>query len=177
VLCYQRYIFSLIPGPGTFVLGRGVFPSSIAVEKGDQIEFNPLVQVWVLNPPETLYGDLNEDSVVLKVVYSNVSFLLTGDAGFEAEDKILLSSYPASPVSDVLKVGHHGSRYASDDDFLQIVTPEICIISVGDGNDYGHPHPEAVARLQESGCTIYRTDEDGTIVVSTDGEEYQIKEN
>jgi competence protein ComEC len=74
-------------------------------------------------------------------------------------------------------VGHHGSRYGSDEDFLEIVTPEICIISVGEENDYDHPHPEALTRLQESGCRIYRTDEDGTIVVSTDGEEYQIKEN
>jgi competence protein ComEC len=114
--------------------------------------------------------------VVLKVVYGSASFLLTGDAGFEAEDSILFSSYPASPDSDVLKVGHHGSRYASDEDFLQIVTPEICIIMVGEGNDYGHPHPEALSRLQETGCTMYRTDEDGTIVISTDGEEYQIIE-
>jgi competence protein ComEC len=149
----------------------------ITVEKGDQIEFNPEIEMWVLNPPETLYGDPNEDSVVLKVVYSNVSFLLTGDAGFEAEDSILLSSYPDSPDSDILKVGHHGSESASNEVFLQIVTPEICIISVGEGNTYNHPNPDALSRLQDCGCMIYRTDEDGTIVISTDGEEYQIGEN
>ncbi|MBA7473264.1 hypothetical protein ES707_08599 [subsurface metagenome] len=72
--------------------------------------------------------------------------------------------------ADVLKVGHHASRYASSAEFLAAVSPAISVIPVGDGNDYGHPHEEALERLEATGSRIYRTDRDGTVIIATDGQ-------
>jgi competence protein ComEC len=66
---------------------------------------------------------------------------------------------------------------ASDDDFLELVKPEFCIIMVGEGNAYGHPYPEAPSQLHDCGCTIYRTMKIGRMIVSTDGEDYQFIDN
>jgi len=74
----------------------------------------------------------------------------------------------------VLKVGHHGSRTASSDDFLAAVRPKEAFISCGVGNDYGHPHNAVLQRLQENRIRVYRTDRDGTVTLKTDGEKYHI---
>jgi len=142
-------------------------------KRGQSIVLNPAFRMDVLNPGAELHGDLNEDSVVLRVTTGDVAFLLMGDAETEAEAEILASGYEIR--SDLLKVGHHGSRYASGALFLTNVTPAISIIQVGDGNDYGHPTEEALQRLQAVGTTIYRTDEHGTILVGTDGRTLQVQ--
>lgn len=121
---------------------------------------------------EVLYlGDddsnLNETSIVLRGVYGDNSFLFTGDATDNCESVILKNK--SFIDSDVLKVGHHGSRYSSSVDFLKKVTPKYAIISTGIGNSYDHPHQEAITRLENIGSEIYRTDINGTIVVSSDG--------
>lgn len=121
---------------------------------------------------EVLYlGDddsnLNETSIVLRGVYGDNSFLFTGDATDNCESVILKNK--SFIDSDVLKVGHHGSRYSSSVDFLKKVTPKYAIISTGIGNSYDHPHQEAISRLENIGTEIYRTDINGTIVVSSDG--------
>jgi competence protein ComEC len=142
-------------------------PYTVA-ERGQTIALDPDLAIEILNPgPETI-GDLNEDSVVLKVTYGDISYLLTGDAGTPAEESMLAAGLDLD--ADVLKVGHHGSRYASSEAFLAAVSPAISVISVGAGNDYGHPHAEALDRLKATGSRIYRTDEDGTVIVATDGE-------
>ncbi|OGB74229.1 hypothetical protein A2V68_00470 [candidate division Kazan bacterium RBG_13_50_9] len=110
--------------------------------------------------------DINESSVVAKVIFGQRQFLLTGDVGFSTES-MLLDYYPNLDAT-VLKVGHHGSRHASSAEFLRAVQPQIAVISVGQ-NSYGHPADETLGRLQEVGTKIYRTDQNGMVEVVTDG--------
>lgn len=114
--------------------------------------------------PDAAYrtsGDPNDTSLVLRTDLPGFSALLTGDANLESE-----TALPADALdADVLKVGHHGSKTSSGEDFLNLVSPEIALISSGKGNRYGHPTPEALERLENSGMEVYRTDEEGTIVV------------
>lgn len=140
-------------------------------EKGKEIEFDPAVDIEILNPGSEYSDELNENSVVLKVSYEEVSFLLMGDAGLETEEKLMSSGYDLD--SDILKVGHHASRSGSGEAFISAVSPEISVIEVGAGNDYGHPHAEVLERLQKA-SRVYRTDLDGSIVVTTDGSTYAI---
>jgi competence protein ComEC len=113
-----------------------------------------------------------ENSIVLKVTYNKVSFLLTGDAGVVAEDSIMAAGYDLK--SDVLKVGHHGSSSSSSPAFLSRVTPTSSIIEVGAGNDYGHPTSKTLGALQNTGTKVYRTDTNGNIEITTDGQSYFI---
>lgn len=114
------------------------------------------------------YSDLNNYSVVLKLTYGSTAYLFTGDAEKKAEKDILKSG--ADVDADVLKVGHHGSSSSTGENFLEEVSPEICIIQCGAGNTYGHPHKDTVEAIEEAGAEWYSTDRDGTIVVYSDGE-------
>lgn len=138
-----------------------------AAERGQTIALAPDLAILILNPAAQPLGDINEDSVVLKATYGDISYLLMADAGEPAEKSMMDARLDLD--ADVLKVGHHASRYASSADFLAAVSPAISIITVGEGNDYGHPHEEAVERLEATGSRIYRTDLDGTVIVATDG--------
>ena len=140
-------------------------------EKGEEIEFDPAVDVEVLNPGPQYSDDLNENSVVLKISYGEISFLLMGDAGLETEENLMNAGYDLD--SDILKVGHHASRSGSGEAFISAVSPEISVIEVGADNEYGHPHPEILERLQKV-SRVYRTDLDGSIVVTTDGSAYTV---
>ena len=118
------------------------------------------------------YKDSNNQSIVLRVVYGQTSFLFTGDMETTAENDML--DYWDSRISweaDVLKVGHHGSDTSTGYRFLNEVSPDYAVISVGKDNAYGHPHEEPLSRLNQAGVTILRTDELGTIVARTDGKE------
>lgn len=117
-------------------------------------------------------SDLNDTSIVLRLVYGKNKFLFTGDATSVVEDKILKLGYDIS--SDVLKVPHHGSEYSNSLKFIKKVNPEYSIISVGAYNSYNHPHNKAIKNLESVGSTIYRTDKDGTVIVSSDGENINI---
>lgn len=108
-------------------------------------------------------SNLNVSSIVIRLEFGNKSFLFMGDAETENESAI------SWPQTDVLKVGHHGSDTSSSESFLEQVNPEIAIIMVGEGNEYGHPKQEILDRLANIGATIYRTDENGTITITTDG--------
>ncbi|WP_424353537.1 lamin tail domain-containing protein [Methanosarcina mazei] len=141
------------------------------VKAGQTIDFDPAVDIEVLNPASTYSDELNENSVVLKVIYGETSFLLMGDAGLESEERIMEAGYDVD--SDILKVGHHASRSGSGLTFISSVSPEVSVIEVGSGNSYGHPHSEILDRLQKA-STVYRTDLDGTITVTTDGSTYSI---
>ncbi|RXA20579.1 MBL fold metallo-hydrolase [Methanosarcina sp. MSH10X1] len=141
------------------------------VQAGHKIDFDPAVDIEVLNPASTYSDELNENSVVLKVTYGETSFLLMGDAGLESEESIMKAGYDVD--SDILKVGHHASRSGSGGAFISAVSPEVSVIEVGAGNDYGHPHTEVLERLQKA-STVYRTDLDGTVTVTTDGSTYSI---
>lgn len=123
--------------------------------------------ISVLAPIRYDYKDYNDSSTVLRLTYKNTSFLFMGDAGFEVEEDILNAGFNVN--SDVLKVGHHGSKTASSKEFLNAVTPEIAIISCGTGNSYGHPHQETLNTLKELSVPYYRTDELGSIIISSNG--------
>lgn len=124
--------------------------------------------ITIVAPYDGEYDDLNEYSVVCRLDYGNTSFLLTGDCESSEEEKILAAGYDID--CDVLKVGHHGSDTSTSKEFLQAVSPNIAVIEVGAGNDYGHPTDEVLNRLKAAGCEdIYRTDINGTIVATTDG--------
>ncbi len=111
--------------------------------------------------------DINNMSVVVKVSYGEKSFLFTGDAETEEEKEVLESG--ADLDCDVLHAGHHGSYTSSSKDFLNAVTPEICVISCGADNDYGHPHDAALKRIAKHTDEVYRTDICGSVVIGSDG--------
>lgn len=136
---------------------------------GDSITFDDDLQVKVLNANEET-TDNNDASIVLKIAYGNVSFLLTGDAGVALEQEMLQSDVKAT----ILKAGHHGSNTSSSAEFIQAVHPEVTILSYSEGNKYGHPHTEVVERLQAIGSKTYATAEAGTVIVSTDGVNYDV---
>lgn len=125
----------------------------------------------VLSPISETYADTNDYSAVLKLTYGSTVFLFTGDAGKAVEREILRSG--ANIQADVLKVGHHGSRDATSTAFLKAVSPKIAVISVGAGNDYGHPHSETLKKLE--GVNILRTDKNGTIVITSDGTKISVE--
>lgn len=114
--------------------------------------------------PTTTYQDLNNNSVVARLTCPDGSFLFTGDAEKDGEGAILHKNLDA----DILKVGHHGSRTSTSNAFLAAVSPEVAVICVGEGNRYGHPHDETLAKLSSAGIEIYRTDFHGTVVLSLD---------
>jgi competence protein ComEC len=130
------------------------------------------LSVDVLNPTSQRTGDSNEDSVVFRLVCGEVSVLLTGDATSDSEASMLAAGLTLD--SDVLKVAHHGSRYSTSAPFLAAVTPEDAVISVGAGNPYGHPAQETLDRLAAAGATVYRTDQDGTVILTSDCSTYSI---
>jgi len=142
------------------------------VRKGDHLNWGEGVTAEVVSP-DHLYEDTNNCSIVVKLTYGKISFLFTGDAAFEAENE-MVKNYGNALKSTVLKAGHHGSAYASSEDFLTRVKPEVVIISVGERNKYGLPSKEAMARLSGGGPRIYRTDYQGTITITTDGETYKV---
>lgn len=136
---------------------------------GDTLAFDEEVSVKVLSADETA-SDNNDASIVLKVTYGDVSFLLTGDAGVALEKEMLTQDVKAT----VLKAGHHGSNTSSSQSFIQTVHPEVTVLSYGEDNKYGHPHAEVVERLQAIDSKIYATAEAGTVIVSTDGVNYDV---
>lgn len=146
-----------------------------SVREGDYILLDPTVKIEVLNPPARIPDgalnepEFNDNSVVLKLTYGDFSALLTGDMQ-ETNEVRLVSENATALDADVLKAGHHGSRTSSSSAFLNAVTPEVVIISLGAGNNYGHPHQEALDRLSATGTEqIFRTDVDGTITLTTNG--------
>lgn len=109
----------------------------------------------------------NEASVVYRISCGKVSFLITGDLESDGEEQMLLQGVPQSTV---LKVGHHGASNASSSDFLAAVDPKYAIISVGYHNRFGHPRPDTLARLKAQGTAIYRTDKNGAVVFTVEGD-------
>ena len=140
----------------------------IEVKRGDRLVVGNLT-FEVLSPAKTQpAGDLNNNSVVLRLAFGGTSFLFEGDALADAEAGMLASGL-VTPVT-VLKVAHHGSGSSSTPAFLQALRPQIAVYSAGAGNSYGHPHPQTIANLQAVGAKIYGTDKQGSIVVTSDGQ-------
>ena len=136
--------------------------------EGDRLSFQD-VEMRFLAPLENASGaDANEEGLVMELRYRAFRGLFTGDIGEETERELIKKGL----LSDVdfLKVAHHGSRYSTCEEFLEIVKPELAVISCSDSNTYGHPSPETVERLEKSAARIAYTMESGAVTVRTDGE-------
>ncbi|WP_346928476.1 ComEC/Rec2 family competence protein [Clostridium sp.] len=123
----------------------------------------------ILAPNSESYEDMNNCSIVIKLEYGDTSFLFTGDAEAESEREILDKKFDLK--STVLKVGHHGSHTSTSDEFLNQVNPTYGVIMVGQDNDYGHPRQNVMDKFKNKGVKVYRTDEQGTIIATSDGKE------
>lgn len=147
---------------------------NIASEKGTNIFLGGLGTGWktaageflILNPSE-INGERNEQSIVLHATIGGKKWLFTGDLGIEGENTMTRKIKEFD--IDVLKVGHHGSKYSSSELFLERTNPDFAVISVGEKNRYGHPGEEVIKRLEERGIKIFRTDEDGAIIYKFKG--------
>ena len=128
------------------------------------------LEIVILAPVEIYEDDLNNCSVILKITYKDRSFLLTGDAEKKEFEDVYLDM-----SADVLKVAHHGSSTSTTEEILEKIKPEIAVISLGEDNEYGHPHKSTLKLLNNIECDIYRTDEDKTVKISTDGENLEVE--
>lgn len=123
----------------------------------------------IVAPDNKEYEDVNNYSIVIKLIYKDTSFLFTGDAEGESEKEMLKSGY--NTKADVLKVGHHGSVSSTTKKFLNEVSPKYAVISCGKENKYGHPHKETIQALNAKNVQLYRTDKMGTIIVTSNGKD------
>ncbi|MBI4426776.1 MAG: MBL fold metallo-hydrolase [Candidatus Kerfeldbacteria bacterium] len=129
------------------------------------------VALKVLWPPTAVAADAklrNDTSVVLHVQYGETDVLLTGDISADVEQRLVLTG--TLPDVEVLKVPHHGSISSSSEEFLDALKPAAAVISVGQDNRYGHPHPVVLRRYNKRGAKMLRTDEDGDVVMTSDGQ-------
>lgn len=117
--------------------------------------------------PNAEYDNPNDSSIALSIQNGNNKFLFTGDASESAEEDIVKNNDDIS--ADVYKAGHHGSKYSTSKDFFKAVNPKYAVISCGENNSYGHPHAETLNTFRTNGVSVYRTDEDGTIIATSDG--------
>ena len=139
-------------------------------QRGDRVNLDEETVLDILWPPkraEQVFSSGNDVSIVARLRYKNDSFLLTGD--IEERGERALVALGSHLSSDVLKIGHHGSKTSTSAEFLQAVRPNLAIISVGE-NSYGHPNPEVLERL--SGMQILRTDENGDITLVSKGDSF-----
>jgi competence protein ComEC len=134
-------------------------------EAGLRLALDEGLEMVVLHPGAELQGDANNDSIVARLTYGQISVLLTGDIEAEVEQQLVAGG--ATLASTVLKAAHHGSCNSTTHEFLEAVAPEVAVISVGAENRFGHPCAEALERL--AGLPVYRTDEQGAIEVISDG--------
>lgn len=177
----RRYKVSKVMEPGTVseTAVYGELKKEIEKEKADKIlarrggrivlDGKNGVFVDILFPDRDVSGvSTNDGSIVARLVYGDTAFLLTGDSP-KAVENYLVSLDGAKLRSDVLKVGHHGSKTSTSEMFLGYVSPEYAIISSGKNNKYGHPHKETTGSLQKFNIPYFNTATDGTIVFQSDG--------
>lgn len=137
---------------------------------GDKIRVGDLCIACLYPGLSDIPENVNEESEVLKMDYGDCHMLFTGDMGEKDEEKLL--ERPESgllPEINVLKTAHHGSKYSTEEAFLDAVTPRWAVISYGEGNSYGHPHREVLERFGERDVTVFKTAEGGAIGLWTDG--------
>jgi competence protein ComEC len=144
-------------------------------EAGQKI-IAPGTDAEILFPFESLEGkpvkDANNLSAILKLDFGEISFLFTGDVYESTERKLVEKGIDIG--SDILKVGHHGSKTSTCEEFVREVLPEVAVISAGKDNNYGHPHKETLDTLAKYDITIFRTDLQGDIKIISDGKNYGI---
>lgn len=149
----------------------------VVMEAGDkiieEISSDKQMKVTCIAPADAFEGEIgNASSMVLDLQYGEFDMLFTGDLEKEGETAVTESGELRD--YDVLKVGHHGSKNATSEEFLEQVKPEIALISAGKDNSYGHPALETIERLENVGCKVYSTQECGAITIRTDGEKMEM---
>ncbi len=170
-IAVQRVLYNGYPGTtatwNTFaaeVAGRGL--TLEAAQFPETLQLGQMT-VWVMNPAAGMGSpETNAASVVIKIIYGSRRFLFTGDIDTTIEATVIARGTPLA--ADILKVAHHGSVYSSSPNFVASVQPKEAVISVGD-NSYGHPSATIIARLNEDGARVWRTDQDGSVYVNSDG--------
>ncbi len=147
------------------------------IEQPEIFDIGENVSLQILYPQESFSGkiieELNNSSIVAKLSYGKIDFLLTGDAESEVEEKLIASGEDLS--AEILKVGHHGSLSSTGQEFLNFVDPQFAVIQVGEDNAFGHPAYRTIRNLEKAGIKIFRTDWYGDIVLSTDGTEINLQ--
>jgi competence protein ComEC len=142
------------------------------LRSGDGIQSGGL-KLTVVSPSAEASGDLNADSIVIRLTYGDFTVLLTGDLNQKGEKRLLGADFDL--WSDILKVGHHAACDSSSKEFLERVSPSIAVISVSEPNRFGYLCPDTLQRLKESVDRVYRSDRDGTIVIETDGVDMKVR--
>ena len=155
------------------VSNEGLKVTTIKAGDNSKINLGDGTKVEIFSPVSETYDNLNDYSPIMKITFGENSFLFTGDAEKLVEKQVLANGENLN--SDVLKVGHHGSTTSSSEDFIKEVSPEIAVIPVGEGNDYGHPHKEILELLQKNNIELLRTDLEGTVVLESDGNTISVK--
>jgi competence protein ComEC len=155
------------------IVNRGV--SLWSVNKAERFEIDGVVidVLWPLKQTGATATSGNDDSVVLRLTYGSVSFLLAGDIEQSAEESVVTSG--ADLRADVLKVPHHGSRTSSTEAFINAVNPKCAVISVGERSRFGHPHPSIMNRYLERGIKLLQTGRDGMVTARTDGSALEVE--
>ncbi len=151
---------------------RNTGVKTLASNPGDIYNLGSAV-IEIFGPVTDDAEDINNMSIVMKATYGSNSFLFTGDA--EKEEELEIIETGADIDCDVLKAGHHGSKTSSSKEFLAEVTPDICVIQVGENNDYGHPHSASLKRIEKYTKNIYRNDICGDIILHSDGEKISVE--
>lgn len=148
---------------------------SIRAVRGTVFDFGDGVYLSILFPDRDVAEvETNTASIVARLTYGNNSLLLTGDSPLAIEDFLVVKD-GTNLDSDILKVGHHGSRTSSGEEFIRAVSPAISIISAGKGNSYGHPHKEVIDILTKAESNILGTYEEGRITLVSDGKRWTLK--
>lgn len=141
----------------------------IKAQAGQVIKLGEQVTLRVLSPlGETTNWDSNTASAVIQIIYGEIEFMLTGDAPASIEE-YLVSQYGTSLESEVLKLGHHGSKTSSSENFIKAVAPKYAVVSAGENNRYGHPHQEVVERVLKNNISLVSTIASGTLTFVSDG--------
>ncbi|HTX86834.1 MAG TPA: ComEC/Rec2 family competence protein [Candidatus Nanoarchaeia archaeon] len=144
------------------------------VAGAENITLGPDLVLQIIHPGKNDIGaDLNEDSIVARLIYKKEAFLFTGDAGDITETELLAEKINVQ--ANVLKVGHHGSETSSGLDFLRAVSPQIAVIECGANNQFGFPKADTLWRLAKAGAEIFRTDLNGTVKIKTNGLTLRVK--
>lgn len=133
------------------------------------------VELKILFPDRDVRAlESNTSSIIAELVYGEIDFIFTGDSP-QSIERYMIEKYGDRIQSDVLKVGHHGSKTSSDETFIEMVGPDLAVISSGKDNRYGHPHAEVIATIEKRNSLIKNTADSGTVTIVSDGIDFFIK--
>lgn len=146
-----------------------------SAHRGQRVWLSGSAYLDIFAPFEDFEGEapknIHDAMVVAKLIHASTTVLLTGDAEKPLEYRLLFSGTDLR--ADILKIGHHGSKTSTAEEFLRAVGPKVAVISVGRKNRYGHPHQDVLGRLWQFGITLFRTDTDGDVSLVSDGKTWR----